>query len=178
MEITGRSRLATILAGILAVVIGGFMIMSPGKALVFIVTFIGWSLIIGGVISFVSALTARTGLFNHSGFYFGVFEVLFGILFVTMPGFFVAWLYVLIGIGVLLSGLDSLRVAVALRRQVPGMSILPIILAIMIIILGIAVICSPFVAAGIEVIATGVMLVVAGVAKVCEGVFVPSTPAA
>lgn len=172
MQLTGRSRIATILIGVLMAVIGGFMVTNPGSSLLFIVTFIGWATIIGGAISLVSAFTARTSLFNHSGFYLGIFEILFGILFVTNPGVFVAWIYILVGVGIMFSGLDSLFLAIALRREAGGGTILAIILAILIILLGIAIIASPFAAAGIEVIATGIMLIVVGVAKFCEGIFV------
>lgn len=164
-----RSKAGTIVAGVLSVILGIFFFMNPQGSTAFIVTTIGWMLVIAGAASLISAFTRITVIFMQADLYAGILELLFGILMVQMPGFFVMWVFVLLGAMVMVMGFNTLAASNAaglLGVNATGGRVWSILM----IVLGLLVMLSPFAASDLAMTVAGVALVVAGAEHVVEGV--------
>lgn len=168
MQKIQRSKAGTIVAGALCVILGIVFFMNPQGSTSFIVSTIGWMLVVGGIASLVSAFTRLTVIFMQADLYAGILELLFGILMIQMPGFFVAWVFILLGIMVMVMGFNTLaasNAAGALGANATGGRVWSIVM----ILLGLLVMVSPFTASNVAMTVAGVALVVAGLEHVIEG---------
>lgn len=163
-----RSKVGTIVTGALAVILGIVFFMNPQGSTNFIVTTIGWMLVIGGIATLLTAFTRITAIFMQAELYAGILELLFGILMVQMPGFFVMWVFVLLGIMVMVMGFNALAASNAaslLGANATGGRVWSIVM----IVLGVLVMVAPFAASDVAMTVAGVALAIAGVEQVIEG---------
>ena len=143
------TKLGTIVSGVALAAMGVILFANPTTAMLTITSMVGWVLVIMGVVSLASALTRWSAILSTVDLYTGILELLFGILLVNIPGFFVTWIFVLLGIFILVSGLNSLYGANAL--QALGMpnagtakagAILAIVLGVLVLLVCIAAVAA------------------------------------
>ena len=165
-----RSRAGMLIEGFAAVILGLYMLMNPAGVTTFAIGVIGWVVVIMGVLTLLSSFRRFSALFAQADFYVGVIEFLFGLLLISMPGMFVVWLFVILGFGIVLSGITSLQVA-SLLRVGTGMPIFTprVIASSIVILLGLIVAAAPFMVADFAVVLAGGALVFGGITKISEG---------
>lgn len=170
MEMAERSKTGTLIAAAAQVALGIYMFMNPAGITTFVVGAIGWILIVTGVSMLLVAFRSSSAFLSQTSFYYGALALLFGVLLVVRPTVFVAWIFVIAGIGIALSGINSLRLALAMRGTTgTDYSVLPVAASTFTIILGFLVVISPFTFAGFAVSVAGFALVFCGAIKLAEG---------
>lgn len=168
------TKLGAIVSGVALVVMGFILFTNPTTAMMTITVMLGWVLVVMGVASLASALTRWSVILSTADLYAGIVELLFGVLLVNMPGFFVTWIFILLGIFVLVSGLNSLYGANALQAlglpsagKAKGGAILAIVLGVLVLV-------SPGLLADTAMIICGIALVYCGIVRIVDGVRMPS----
>ncbi len=165
-----RSKAGTILAGIAAIILGVVCFMRPSNAALFITNVTGWILIIFGIVGLVTAFGHISIILSQLDFYNGLLSLLLGIMIVSWPQFFVAWIFILLGIYVMVAGFNTLLSANSLRLLGIKGSGAAIVAAILMVILGFMVMMSPFTMADVSMMIAGVALVYAGIVCIGDGV--------
>lgn len=162
MQDTKESKLSLILTGIASIVLGCIFFANPTGVTVSIVQIIGWVSIIAGVLGIIGAWQSPGPITAGIDMYMGIVAVLFGILLVNMPGLFVSWLIVLLGIFVVINGITALSAASAMHAiNIAGTGSQTVV-AILQIILGIVLVCSPFALVNVVGTVAGVVLILNG----------------
>lgn len=170
MDKLKRSKISTIATGVLAVVLGIIIFMNPQNSTMAITQVVGWVLVIVGISNLVGALNHWSVILSSLDLYTGILALLMGILIVSNPGFFVAWIFILLGIAIMVGGFRSLYATNALHvLGAPGASS-SMVGSVVAIILGALVMLSPFSMANATMIICGVALVYAGVMEIFDGV--------
>lgn len=168
------TKLGTIVSGVALAAMGIILFTNPQSAMLTITAMLGWVLVVMGIVSLASALTRWSVILSTADLYAGIVELLFGILLVNIPGFFVTWIFILLGIFILVSGLNSLYGANALQAlglPSAGTAKVGAILAIM---LGVLVLFSPGLFADTTMAICGIALVYCGIVRIVDGVRMPS----
>ena len=160
------SKLSLILTGIASIALGCIFFANPAGVTVSIVQLIGWVAVIGGVVGILGAWRSPGPITAGLDLYLGISAVLFGILLVSMPGFFVSWLIVILGIFVTVSGFASLSTANAMRAANIVGGGRQMVVSVLQILLGIVLICSPFALVNVVGTVAGVVLIFNGAGTV------------
>lgn len=168
------TKLGTIVSGVALAAMGVILFANPTTAMLTITSMVGWVLVIMGVVSLASALTRWSAILSTVDLYTGILELLFGILLVNIPGFFVTWIFVLLGIFILVSGLNSLYGANALQALGMPNAGTAKAGAILAIVLGVLVLFSPGLFADTAMVICGIALVYCGIVRIVDGVRMPS----
>lgn len=168
-----RTKWGTILWGIAAIVLGILLFMNPNTAAATFTIAAGWVLTIYGIASLVSAATRWSVILSTVDLYNGLISLLLGVLILMAPGFFMAWIFILLGIYVIIAGFSQLTAANAARVMGVKGSGWGIASAILTIILGFMVITSPFGMASAVVAVGGIALIYTGIVHIIEGIKMP-----
>lgn len=165
-----RSRVAVILMGIAMLVLGFAMFMSPLGATLLIVQVVGWTLIILGVLTFINAWMHHTTELQQADVILGIIELVFGILMVVSPAAFVAVIFTLLGIFILITGINDISEANYMHRLgLPGRG-WRLALGILTCLAGVFVIISPFALAEFVMLFSGLALIFDGITEITAGV--------
>ena len=159
-----RSKLSVMLLGIAETILGIYCFMNPAGATVTVVQVMGWILIFVGGVTLASCLM---GTASTASFLAGGAQLVFGLLMAIRPDIFVSYVFVLLGIMVIVTGIHDLTEVGQLRdngtRVGLGMGIVTIAL-------GAFMLAAPFFFADMIAIVAGIGLVVSGVTEVLAGV--------
>ena len=88
-----RSKWGTILWGVASAVLGIFMFVNPGATAKGVTVLFGWVLTIAGILALVSAFTHWSIILSTLDLYAGALSLLFGMLILSWPEFFVAFIF-------------------------------------------------------------------------------------
>ena len=165
-----HSRWATILMGVAFVLLGVLMFTNPGGVTVTVVRVVGWILLVGGALTLLAAFRGTGPIVAQACLYAGIAEALFGVLLASMPQAFVMWTIVILGVCIVVAGVDTLDAARVTGLFDGGAATSQRIGAVVTIVLGVLVVMSPFAFVDAAVMICGVALAVAGVMKVVDGV--------
>lgn len=150
---------------IFAILLGMMLILWPGYAIFYLVITIGILFIIPGLISLISYFTYSRAKRPDTPFLLaGVGSLLFGIVLVSAPHFFVNVLMYLLGIILLLGGIEQIVTLVRAKKW----TTVPVafyVVPSLILIAGILVLFNPFGTAEILFILIGATCLVYGVAE-------------
>lgn len=167
------TKLGTIVSGAALAAMGIILFTNPQSAMLAVIVMLGWVLVVMGIASLASSLTRWSVILSTTDLYAGVIELLFGILLVNIPGFFATWIFVLLGIFILASGLNSLYGANVLRALgLPGAGTAKGG-AILAVVLGALVLISPGLFADAAMSICGIALVSCGIVRIMDGVRMP-----
>ena len=168
------TKLGTIVSGVALAAMGIILFTNPQSAMLTITVMLGWVLVIMGIVSLASALTRWSVILSTVDLYAGIVELLFGVLLVSIPGFFVTWIFILLGIFILVSGLNSLYGANALQALGMPSAGSAKAGAILAIVLGVLVLFAPGLFADTAMVICGIALVYCGIVRIVDGVRMPS----
>lgn len=169
-----RTKWGTILWGVASAILGIYIFVNPGSSAYAITVAVGWVLTIMGVLALVSAFTHWSVILSTIDLYAGALSLLFGTLILAWPQFFVAWIFVLLGLYVIAAGFSTLAGSNALRLLGVGGAGAGMVLALLAIVLGVFVIMSPFTMANLAMSICGIALVYTGIVHMVDGARMPS----
>ena len=165
-----RTKAAVILMGVALLVLGVAMFVSPIGATLLIVQIVGWTLVIAGAATLLNAWARRSAELRQADLVIGLVELVPGALLVTMPETFVGIVYVLIGVVILVTGVNDICEAGAVRRLgLPGAG-WRFVLGVLTFVAGAFVVMAPFAMAEFVMLVAGLALVFDGITEIVAGV--------
>lgn len=165
-----RTKATVIIIGIMLCVLGIAIFANPGVTLQLVTLLLGWSLLIGGIAILVSAIAAHVPGFMSVSIWIGILLTLLGLCIVISPGFFVSYVYVLIGIVIMITGVSDCIEAYDAKKLGLPFSAQAAVFGVISIILGLLVIAAPFSFAQFVTSVAGIALLVDGITEVVAGI--------
>lgn len=165
-----RTRVTVILMGTALLALGVAMFVSPIGATLLIVQTVGWILVAVGAVTLLNCWAHRSAELRQADLVVGLLELVPGALFVTMPDAFVAAVYVVIGVIILVTGINDVTEALAVRRLgLPGAG-WRLVLGVLTLAVGAFVVASPFAMAEFVMLVAAVALIFDGITEILAGV--------
>ncbi len=154
-----------ILRIVFAWVLGLVLIIWPDSALRYMVVTIGILFLIAGLISLASYFARDKRLYPSSRFPLdGAGSVLFGLVLIVMPSFFVHVLMYLLGLMLMLAGITQI-VALGSARKWTEVSFGFYIVPILVLVAGLVVLFNPFTVASTAFMLLGITSLVYGLSE-------------
>ena len=158
-----QSKAVRLVGGVIAILLGAAVLSNPYGSMLTVTKLLGWAVLVFGVVSLAAAFANLEAILSQAELYVGIPCTLLGLAIVTQPGFFVAWVFLLLGVFVMVAGLNSLFAANASRALgLPGAS-LGLAGAVATVVFGALVMLAPRAMASFSMVVSGVALVFAGV---------------
>jgi len=154
-------RIVEIIAGLIILVLGGYVIAYPGVALLTLATFLAIALIVLGIASFVRIFARGiSGWQRLINLIMSILAIIIAVLIIDNFVYGILTLVFLLGLGLLFSGIAS-----AARGTVGA-----IVVGILGIIVGFVVIIFPALGAATVVLLTAVFLIIFGLESIVSGI--------
>ncbi|MEE8703605.1 MAG: DUF308 domain-containing protein [Olsenella sp.] len=161
-----QSKAVRVVGGAICILLGVAVLSNPLSSMLTITKLLGWAVLVFGVVSLAAAFTNLRMILSQAELYVGILCTLLGLAIVAQPGFFVAWVFLLLGVFVMVTGLNSLFAANASRALgLPGANA-GLVGAVAAIVFGAFVMFAPYATASFAMIVCGVALVYAGAVSV------------
>ncbi|MCH4053762.1 MAG: DUF308 domain-containing protein [Atopobiaceae bacterium] len=171
-----RSRVATGVSGALLVALGIAIFTHPGETLEIVVQILGWGLAIFGAVELVLGIRASredapavAGIAQRR-IALGVAVLVLGIIILANPRFFVAYVFVLLGIIVLVSGVNDCVHASAARAIGAPFASRHAAMGVITLAFGVLLLVAPFSFASAATAIAGIALVFDGVTEIVAAV--------
>lgn len=171
-RILRRTKTGAIITGIALMLLGVVMFTRPIVALTVIVLIVGWMLLALGIVTLINSIVHRNDEASSLGLGIvaGIIEAVIGICIVIWPASFLLYLYIVLGIIVIIVSLGDMVEAFAMRDDGIEKWGLVLALGIFALILGVLVVIAPFMFIGVVAIITGTALVFGGATEVVIGI--------
>lgn len=162
-----RIRVALIVGGLAAVLLGIVIWSWPGVTLLLVAWAFGLYFIISGLVRAAIGLAAHENTTGAKGLalVLGALLVVAGILVLINPGFGIVVLATIVGLVWIVEGIASLA-----SLPTGSLKWLAVVYGVLSLVGGILVVLSPGFAAGLMLILAATMLVVGGIAQTLEGI--------
>lgn len=165
-----RTKAAVILMGVGLLALGIALFVAPIGATLLIVSIVGWVLVITGAVTLANCWAHRSAELRQADLVTGLVEAVPGMCLVLWPQVFVAGVYVLVGVIILVTGVNDLVEALAVRRLgLPGWG-WRLVLGLLTLMAGAFVASSPFTMAEFAMLLAGAALVFDGITEIVAGV--------
>ena len=165
-----RTKATVILMGVALLVLGVAMFVSPIGATLLIVRIVGWTLAIVGAVTLLNCWRRHSEELRQADLFVGLIEAIPGVCLIAWPDAFVAVVYVLIGIIVLVTGVNDIIEANAVRRTFGVGWAWRMVLGVLTLVMGVIVVSSPFTMAELVMLVAGLVLVFDGITEIIAGV--------
>jgi uncharacterized membrane protein HdeD (DUF308 family) len=175
-RILKRTKTGLIITGVVLALLGVVMFMRPVLALTMIILIAGWMLFILGAVTLIDSFVHRKDR-NSSlsmGIVGGVLELIIGLCIIIVPAMFAVYLYIMMGIIVIITGIGDIVEASGMRKA--GLSNWGVALALglLTVILGVFVVIAPFAFLWAVTVITGVALLFDGITEIIAGITMPA----
>jgi uncharacterized membrane protein HdeD (DUF308 family) len=173
-----RTRATVILTGVLLGLLGIFIIANPGQTLEIVVQLLGWGLVVFGIAILIEALVHRGApgvpvAMTQRRIAGGVCSAVFGAIILMNPRFFVSYIFVLLGIVVIITGINDVLEASAARKLGLPVAHTLTIMAVITLALGVLLLVAPFGFASAATVIAGIVLLFDGITEVIAGIRMP-----
>ena len=151
-----QSKAVRLVGGVIAILLGAAVLSNPYGSMLTVTKLLGWAVLVFGVVSLAAAFANLEAILSQAELYVGIPCTLLGLAIVT-------WVFLLLGVFVMVAGLNSLFAANASRALgLPGAS-LGLAGAVATVVFGALVMLAPRAMASFSMVVCGVALVFAGV---------------
>lgn len=161
-----------ILRALCALLVGILLVMRPEEVTTMLVQIIGGLFLLSGVVSVVYYFVIRhsdTDVVKPVFPVVGLGSVLFGLLLAVSPGFFVRWLMLVVGLLMVIAGINQLWNMFRLRKLIPFRWYM-LLTTLVIIALGVLAITKPMESASLPTLLLGVNCILYGISELVNGV--------
>lgn len=165
-----RTKATVILMGVALLVLGVAMFVSPIGATLLIVQVVGWTLAVAGVITLLNCWRHASEGMRQADLFMGLLEAIPGVCLIVWPDAFVAVVYVIIGVIVLVTGVNDVIEANAVRLAFGAGWVWRMAIGVITLLAGVAVVASPFAMAELVMLVAGLALIFDGITEVIAGV--------
>ncbi|MCH3943551.1 MAG: DUF308 domain-containing protein [Atopobiaceae bacterium] len=169
-----RTKATVIVMGVALLVLGVAIFVNPASATMFITLLLGWVLVITGVYTLAMCFAHRLPVLSQADLLIGLLELIPGVLILAWPGFFVLYLSVILGVIILVTGVNDLSEAMVEKNLGIEDWWKVLVAGILTILLGVLLFMSPFAFANAVMMIAGIALVFDGVTEIITGFRMPS----
>ena len=150
-----------LLRGILALIFGIIAIASPGIVLVTLLFYFGFIALFSGLFLIIEGIAVKD---DDRGMHIleGILSILFGLLFIAMPGFVTASVMYFIAFWAIIGGIMQIVYAIKLRKEIEN-EWLGILNGVITLIFGLLVLFNVFAGASVLVMVFGIYAIIAGI---------------
>lgn len=156
-----------VISSVLCVILGLVLVLWPGMSMRIVCTAVGVVLILSGVMRMIAYFTARDGsLFSQANLIFGIVLAVVGVWIVMKPDKVMAVIPIIVGIVIVIHGLQNLQQAFGLLRDKYEKWWVALLLGVFTVGFGALLICRPFAAIDTVVMLIGCFLIYDGFSNV------------
>lgn len=162
-DLLRRIRINFVLTAILTLILGILLITSPGAAMRTVFLLVGWTLVISGAASLLTALLSRGQPVGQGDLVLGLVQVATGLVVLMRPGFLMSLAGIVVGFVLLIHGIHDIQHA----RESKALGYewkISMGVGIAAVVMGIIVMVNPFSTLETLLRIAGVFLLVDGVA--------------
>ena len=159
-----QPKLNSIVSGVASIVMGVVLWSNPTGVALMAVSIVGVVLLVLGAVSLFNYFRPG-GEKTQLNLFIGIAELVFGAILWFMPGFFVNWIVVIVGVFIVVMGLGDLSVAWGVYRVAGSFAMGKLIMAVLTVLVGLFVIVSPFAFVDLAFVIAGIGLVINGVTE-------------
>lgn len=165
-----RTRATVILMGVALLALGIAMFVSPIGATLLVVRIVGWTLAVVGAVTLLGCWRHASEGLRQADLFVGLVEAVPGVCLIVWPDAFVTVVYVIIGIIVLITGVNDIIEAGVVRRTLGVGWAWRMVAGVVTLLAGLAVVTSPFTMAELVMLVAGLALVFDGITEIVAGV--------
>ena len=163
-----KSAIAMMCSAIIAIILGFIMVAKPDLALETVAKIIACYIILHGILLIILDYKVRKYYYMAlEGLVPGILSIALGVILIGKPEILSTIFGVAIGIWIMVSSIDTIRMAVAIKKENAPWLIL-LITGILDLIISIVIIFNPFEAAISAVMFTGIMLIIHSVFRIAN----------
>ncbi len=150
-----------LLRGIFAVIFGLIALFSPGIVLVNLLFFFGFVSVFSGIFLIIEGIAIKS---DDRGMRIleGVLSILFGLLFILMPGFVLSFIMYFIAFWAIIGGVMQIIYAIKLRKEIPN-EWLAILSGVITLLFGLLVLFNIVAGASALIMIFGIYALIAGI---------------
>ena len=108
-DLLRRIRINFVLTAILTLILGILLITSPGTAMRTVFLLVGWTLVISGAASLLTALLSRGQPVGQGDLVLGLVQVATGLVVLMRPGFLMSLAGIVVGFVLLIHGIHDIQ---------------------------------------------------------------------
>lgn len=162
-NILKRLKTNVVISAVLCILLGIVLVVWPDISMQIACTAIGAVLLIGGVMRLVQYFVVRDGsMYAQMNLIMGIVLTVVGVWIVLKPDKVLAIIPIIIGIVIVIHGLNDLQQAVSLCKEKYDKWWVALLLGLLTVGFGILLICRPFAALDTVVILIGIFLIYDG----------------
>ncbi|MCB0727777.1 MAG: HdeD family acid-resistance protein [Ignavibacteria bacterium] len=149
-----------LLRGILAVIFGIIALVSPGIVLISLLFYFGFVALFSGIFLVIEGIAVKD---DDRGIRImeGILSLIFGILFIAMPGFVISFVMYFIAFWAIIGGIMQIIYAIKLRKEISN-EWMAIFNGVITLIFGILVLTNIFAGASTLVMIFGIFALISG----------------
>ncbi len=156
-----------ILTGLLTTIIGNMICANPSGAIISIIRFIGWVLIIAGGVSAIGEFMQRTTTYRtYSTITFALISLAFGIVLAIRPEAFVNFVGTVVALILFVHGIDAIVSALNSRKYGYNQWKLACLSGIVFSIVALVILLNPFSSASALMLFIGIILIGDGISNI------------
>lgn len=150
-----------LLRGILAIIFGLIALFSPGIVLVTLLFYFGFVALFSGIFLIIEGIAVKS---DDRGLHIleGILSIIFGLLFLFMPGFVFSFIMYFIAFWAIVGGIMQIIYAIKLRKEIPN-EWMAILSGIITLIFGILVLLNIVAGASALVMVFGIYALIWGI---------------
>ncbi|HMQ68971.1 MAG TPA: HdeD family acid-resistance protein [Ignavibacteria bacterium] len=149
-----------LLRGILAVIFGIIALVSPGIVLISLLFYFGFVALFSGIFLIIEGIAVKD---DDRGIRImeGILSLIFGILFIAMPGFVISFVMYFIAFWAIIGGIMQIIYAIKLRKEITN-EWMAVFNGVITLIFGILVLTNIFAGASTLVMLFGIFALISG----------------
>ena len=162
-----RIKANVVISALICIALGVVLVIWPGMTTHVLCMTIGGVLVINGIIKLCNFIFGRDGsLFSQMNLIMGIIIAGIGVWILLQPGTIIAMIPILVGIIIIIHGINNLQQAVNLCQSRYDKWWLALLLGVVTIGFGVLLICNPFKAVDTLVMFIGFFLIYDGVSDI------------
>lgn len=162
-NILKRLKTNVVISAVLCILLGIVLVVWPDISMQIACTAIGAVLLVGGIVRLVQYFVVRDGsMYAQMNLIMGIVLTVVGVWIVLKPDKVLAIIPIIIGIVIVIHGLNNLQQAVSLCKEKYDKWWVALILGVLTVGFGILLICRPFAALDTVVMLIGIFLIYDG----------------
>ncbi len=166
-KILKKLKTNIVISAVLCIVLGVILVIWPDMSMQVACATIGVVLLVGGIVRLVEYFVARDGsLYTQMNLIMGIVIAVVGVWIILKPAKVLAIIPIIVGIVIVLHGLNNLQQAVALCKDKYDKWWIALVLGLLTVGFGILLICRPFEALDTVVMLIGIFLIYDGISDI------------
>ena len=167
MKLLKKLKTNVVISAILCIVLGIVLVAWPDLSMKIVCTAVGAVLLIGGGVRLAVYFTTKDGsVYAQMNLIMGIILAVVGVWILLQPDKVLAIIPIIVGIVIVLHGVNNLRQAAALYKEKYDKWWVALILGLLTVGFGVLLVCRPFEALDTAVMLIGVFLIYDGISDI------------